>query len=428
MDQTTETSKKKPTLLNILLFIIFLPFYLLFSKQTRKVTWIIVFIILAIIFVPKFLGNQGENKAETSTEPQSNIQSDAEDTAKITKKLLAYFDDENYESAEKLMQRNSWYRITDTAQESDILNRIENSKYLEWYWLSVLDRIQCNDPDIIEKKDDLLFTAGLKRGKRDIELSLEVWSKCSADSVGYKAHAGFSRILEGDLIGGAEIINEFSRENQDMADSFQQSYTQTVGSEYTTLQQYLDYMIAMALVNGVSSASSLETLEPVYFMQLPNAYLYNETIKSTYEEIFLNDQLRAALPEALKNCSGNKVLVIDKVLLCGTDETEVVINPFVTESLPKEYRPRAWEDIGYVLLMDYGYEADGIWYAGTATAKLYDLKTGEEIFVSETKTGIFKTSYYGKQTNLIFGTYPETTEIIKEALASINNNTPKARN
>ena len=275
MDQTTETSKKKPTLLNILLFIIFLPFYLLFSKQTRKVTWIIVFIILAIIFVPKFLGNQGENKAETSTEPQSNIQSDAEDTAKITKKLLAYFDDENYESAEKLMQRNSWYRITDTAQASDILNRIENSKYLEWYWLSVLDRIQCNDPDIIEKKDDLLFTAGLKRGKRDIELSLEVWSKCSADSVGYKAHAGFSRILEGDLIGGAEIINEFSRENQDMADSFQQSYTQTVGSEYTTLQQYLDYMIAMALVNGVSSASSLETLEPVYFMQLPNAYLYN---------------------------------------------------------------------------------------------------------------------------------------------------------
>ena len=50
MENSTQNNKnKKLTLFDILLMIILLPFYLLFSKKTRKVTWILIVIVLLII-------------------------------------------------------------------------------------------------------------------------------------------------------------------------------------------------------------------------------------------------------------------------------------------------------------------------------------------------------------------------------------------
>ena len=50
MENSTQNNKnKKLTLFDILLVIILLPFYLLFSKKTRKVTWVLIVIVLLII-------------------------------------------------------------------------------------------------------------------------------------------------------------------------------------------------------------------------------------------------------------------------------------------------------------------------------------------------------------------------------------------
>ena len=349
--------------------------------------------------------------------------------AKVHNKLIKHLKASDYEKANKLMQKDDGYKITDKDQALEVLRTIdegqEGNKLSIYYFLPVIDAIDCADKTVSYQMDQQLYKAGMKWFKSDFELDKvrDMWSRCSEGSLGYAFLVGFEGILEGDPIAGARTLKEHVDLKEDAYEVLQSKYKQHLEKkEYTDVQTYMNDMIAVGILFGDDHASDLSEFKLPSYECMPHSRLHEKNYGDiyAYAAILGYEELSGNLPGALKNADGNKLLVLDRVAIAGTGEVKLGIDSYMMRSLPEKFLPETLQEVGYVMLIDYGLEQDGIWYAGNATVTLYDVKTGTELYTSETLKGEYDQFYVGKSTNVIFGTYPDVTDMVKNAVSTIN--------
>lgn len=350
------------------------------------------------------------------------------DTSKHSK-LIKYLQESDYEKANKLMESNG-YKITDAAQALEVLETIEDGQERSfplsiYYFLPVIDAIDCTDAAVIAQMDEQLSADGMKWFRSDFELEKvrDMWSRCSEGSLGHAFLEGFGGILEGDPIAGARVLEKHVDLKEEAYETLMYGHKQHLEEKaYTDAQAYMSDMIAVGILYGGDHASDLSSFVLPSEDCMPHDRLHEKDYGDiyVYAAILGYEELSATLPAALKNADGDKLLVLNRVALAGTDEVKLGIDSYMMSSLPEKFMPETLEDVGYVMLINYGLEQDGIWYAGNATVTLYDVKTGTEIYTSETLKGEYDQMYVGKSTDVIFGSYPDVTDIVKNAVSTIN--------
>ena len=348
---------------------------------------------------------------------------------KVHGKLIKYLQGSDYEKANKLMESNG-YKITDAAQALEVLETIADGQEKSfplsiYYFLPVIDAIDCTDTAVIDRMDEELYKSGMKWFKSDFELEKvrDMWSRCSEGSLGYGFLKGFEGILEGDPIAGARILEKHVDLKEKAYEGLLNKYKRYLEEkEYADAQTYMSDVIALGILCGDNHASDLSSFVLPSYECMPHSRLHEKNFGDiyVYAAILGYEELSGNLSGALKNATGNKLLVLNRVAIAGTDEVKLGIDSYMMSSLPEKFMPETLQEVGYVMLIDYGLEQDGIWYAGNATVTLYDVKTGTEIYTSETLKGEYDQMYVGKSTDVIFGSYPDVTDIVKNAVSTIN--------
>ena len=382
------------------------------SKSLKKRSKFNSMLLLAVLVVPMVL--MLLTGCGTGATSDKNVYS----------KLCKWIPEKEYEKVEKLLSSNPEYSVTDKAQAETLLACIKESKLNYSYWLPVVDHIQCTDGEVRETIDGRLNGTAMNYflDDFDLEKAADIWDRCSEGSRGNLLYRGFTEIVQGDPKVGAALMADALKADDPTKERIQYGYHDYLDDlSFDDVQNYMDHMMALAILFSEDHAASIDTFT------MPNDYCtpwdrLHETQYgdiSVYRSILVNDNLAATLPGALANSHGDKVLVLDRVLIAGTEEVKLGINSFVMRRLPEKYLPDTLTEVGYVILVDYGLDQNDKWYAGTATITAYEVATGKEIYVSETLMGKHDTMYVGKPTNVIFGSYPDITQTIKEAMYAI---------
>lgn len=349
------------------------------------------------------------------------------DDAKVYKRLTKCLELGDYESANKLVQENTWYKITDKTQASTVIEAIRQDSLHSYYWLPVIDCIDCTDSELIAELDaylhkDALRWFGLSATGFDDERVRDVWSRCTAGSAGSAFLEGFTQIFEGDPVAGATVLEKHLDADADRKEKIQYEYQNYLESRtYGSVEEYMGQMLAYAILFGGDHAKSMSSFVLPESGARPHDRLHEKQYGDiyVYASIFSYEELSDDLPAALRNAGGEKVLVLDRVAIAGTDSVKLGIDSFMMRSLPEEYMPATLEEVGYVMLIDYGLEKDGIWYAGNATVTVYDVASGSVVYESDKLKGTYDQFYFGESTDVIFGTYPDITNTVRAAISAI---------
>ena len=414
--------KKNGGLLGVIVNIIVTPIFLLTNKKTRIPTLLVLALLIAVF--PTITRSCSSAIADSSLSLLPYRCSEGS-YDKVESKLMKYLDEENHEDAKKLMEANSWYTVKEAETSQQILDKIDNIKNGNVKWLSVIVRLDGSNDKIRTQKNEIFHSIGMGRLKsnQSIEYAAEAWSNCTEGSLGYDSYMGFSKIFAHDALEGGKILYNRSSKSTEVKEDYERAYFHHIdGVKYQDLQDYMDHMLCMGYIRGIKPAKDLKRIDVTE--SGPHKYLHQKPVTSDismYQFILMEEDMRNELTDELKksNGSGGKVLVLDRIEICGTDRVELGINGFMMRSIPEEYCAESLDEVRYVLLMDYGYLQESVWYAGTATARVFDLKTKKEIFTSETLEGEFAKSYVGEATNVIFGSYPDVTTIVLKALSAI---------
>jgi len=352
------------------------------------------------------------------------------DYAKIDKKLAAYFVEGEYQEAEELMAANEWYTLKDEELAQTILDGVEDDGKQRARWFQVVGRIDNSlSPRIEERKNGILTTLGAARlyGSSDTTEALEAWSYCSEGSVGYDFYLAVTMLNEGEPLDAGKLLYDHmtDAETKEKFEWFF-AYDYMPDVEIPDAQNYLERVLCAAYIAHIRPATDASLISVPKDEYAPSRYLHTDGYlnghnydMNIFEQLVMPEDLRNGLPQQISAANGNKILVLDRVEICGKDESELYIDGYLMRSLPEELCAESLKEVGYILLLDYGYLEDSIWYAGTVTARIFDVQTGEEIFTSEMQEGTFPKSYVGESTNVIFGSYPDITDLVREAVSDI---------
>ena len=348
----------------------------------------------------------------------------------IDKKLAAYFAEGEYQEAEELMAANEWYTLKDEELAQTILDGVEDDGKQRARWFRVVGRIDNSlSPRIEERKNGILTTLGVARlyGSSDTTEALEAWSYCSEGSVGYDFYLAVTMLNEGEPLDAGKLLYDHmtDAETKEKFEWFF-AYDHMPDVEIPDAQNYLERVLCAAYIAHIRPATYASLISVPKDEYAPSRYLHTDGYlnghnydMNIFEQLVMPEDLRNGLPQQISAANGNKILVLDRVEICGKDESELYIDGYLMRSLPEELCAESLKEVGYILLLDYGYLEDSIWYAGTVTARIFDVQTGEEIFTSEMQEGTFPKSYVGESTNVIFGSYPDITDLVREAVSDI---------
>lgn len=346
---------------------------------------------------------------------------------KIDEKLLKYRNDGDHTAAKRLLDENEWYTVKDPETAWAILDSLGDTISLYNTWEEVVDRIDGSiDPEINERKNEIYYSLGMNYLNTKWHDPVEFWWKCTEGSIGYEYYQGISKMRNGEALEGGKILNG-AIGDEELRKSFIEYYKKNLDLiQVQDLNDYMEHVLGVAWMVGIEPAQTIDQITIPNGNYGPSANLHIDgTLNSKnydndmFEHLAMPEEMRADLPGALSGATGNKILVLNRVDICAGNRTELYINGYLMRSMPEEYCAESLQDVGYVILLDYGYLKEGSFYAGTATVRVYDIKTGEEIYTSEKMQGQFEQFYFGEQTNVIFGTYPGVGLKFREAMAVI---------
>lgn len=387
---------------------------------------IVVGIIVAISIVGialndlAFSRNSAVGKLSSNLERLNYRYKDGSYTS-MNEKLQELVAQGDFAEAAIYIEENDWYTITDKATAEVILTAIKEGKLNNRNTNmtsstdrenadKVLSKLDCPDArNLVQTLDAFYWDYGTLLIENDKAKAYELLQKCSHDSPGNALLRCYQKLDENDILGAAQIIREHTGMNQDQKlEVYQILHTYRLNAEISDPETYFIYEKAMAM------AYPYHTLKP---LTTEDGYTVHQMINDP-----MSEAVRSAFPGAFTANNAGDILILNKVTDYQTDETSLAINWIMTQRLPEERQPETLTDVGYVIVLDYGYIHDGKWYAGTATAIVYEVATGEILYTSDTVNAQYKDFYYGPPTEYIFSSYPDATSVLVAALDFIENN------
>lgn len=352
------------------------------------------------------------------------------DYEKIDKKLTRYFAEGAYQEAGELMAANEWYTVKDEQLAQTILDGVEDSVAAQNRWLELIKKIDSGLSSQIEaKKNEILTDLGLAHlyGSYMSEDVQSAWSGCTEGSTGYDFNQAMTCLNEGRPLDAGKLLYEHMAD-EDVREKFELYflYEYMADVEIPDAQNYLETTLCAACIAHIKPASSVSALSVPGDPYAPSIYLHREGYLNghnydinAFEQMVMPEKIRSLLPKQISAENGEKILVLDRVDICGKNETQLIIDGYLMRSLPEEYCAESLKEVGYILLLDYGYLKESIWYAGTVTVRVFDVQTGEEIYTSDMLEGMFPLNYFGESTNVIFDRYPDITLAVRDAVSNI---------
>lgn len=352
------------------------------------------------------------------------------DYEKIDKKLTQYFAKGAYQEAGELMAANQWYTVRDEQLAQTILDGVEDSGSAQYRWLQVIKKIDSGlSPQIEAKKNAILTDMGIASlyGGRAILDPREAWIGCTEGSAGYDFYQAMICLDEGRPLDAGKFLYEHMAD-EEVREKFELYFLNEYMAdvEIPDAQNYLETTLCAACIARIKPASSVSELSVPGSPYAPSIYLHREGYlnghnydNNAFEQMVMPEKLRSLLPQQISAENGEKILVLDRVDICGKNETQLFIDGYLMRSLPEEYCAESLKEVGYILLLDYGYLKESIWYAGTVTARIFDVQTGEEIYTSDMLEGMFPLNYFGESTDVIFDRYPDITQTVRDAVSNI---------
>ena len=374
-------------------------------------------LILAIVLLVSLAGCSGFGIKEGEYE-------------KLDAKLAACFDAGQYQEAKELMAAYEWYTVKDGELAQKILDGVEAKGSVRW--LEVMGRFDKDlAPEIEERKNGILTKLGLGLlGTTSATTSSEVWSYCSEGSAGYDMGQAMTLLEAGEPLAAGKLLYDHMAD-EEVRERFEEFfvYDYLPDVESPDAQDHLERALCAAYIahirpDTLGSVSSLKSVEygPTedLFVDVEGTPEQQDYYDNIFEKLVMPEAIRSGLPQQISAVNEKKILVLDRVDICGKNETELYIDGYLMRRLPEENCAESLDEVRYILLLDYGYLCErNIWYAGTVTARIFDVQTGEEIFTSETVEGAFRTFYSGPSTDVIFGSYPDITDLVREAVSNI---------
>lgn len=352
------------------------------------------------------------------------------DYEKVNKKLNNYLLTGKQAEAQVLMEENPWYTVKNKELAQKLMGTYDKYLAYEYSWLPVIARIdESIDAEITAKKNEIFFEEGyhtFNLNDSDVREDLEkTWANCTEGSKGHQYYLAFTKMLDGEYPEGGKLLTDLLNEQeiQRFEEGFFEYHNKTKSSD---LEDFMGRMYFAACIANFKPAASIDQFKaPSGDYSQKNEYSKDKELKKGIHEHFkMPEKIRSTLTRELtEKANGNKVLVINKVARLDSNKSDLYIDGYLMRSLPATYCADTIADVGYVILIEYGYLKDGGWYAGTAKATVYDVKNKETIFTSDRHEEFFDTFYYGKPTKYIFSKYPNATNIVKESLVAINETT-----
>lgn len=317
------------------------------------------------------------------------------------------------------LEENDWYTITDQKTAEAVLAAVSqgkiNTKNNGTYYGSdyenadaVLQRLDCPQAkNLTAVKDNFYYKYGIKYLGGKYEKAFELLKNCSDGSNGNMLYLGFQALYNGDVLTAADYLKNCDRESVNGSNYYDLFREYKLAANITDFATYFDYETATARMYPYDSSKDITDSD---FALYDHHQMANDPMP---------EEVRKALSKEFTGDNQGKVLILNKVTDYETNTDSLEVNTIMTQHLPAEYRPESVEDVGYIIVVDYGYRNDGIWYAGTAVATVYEVSSGEICYTSEKLYADYKTFYYGKQTDYIFSSYPDITSILLESLQAI---------